>query len=193
MARVTRVKARFLPLGGGWSLQHALSLGLVLFCLWLLLSGFFVTLLLSLGVVSVAFVVWIAHRMDVIDHEGHPTHLTIRALLYWPWLIVEIIKANINVAGAIVRRRMLVNPSVIKVKATQKTELGQVIYANSITLTPGTVTIDIDKDIMIVHALTRKATEDLQSGDMDRRVTALEAHPPAEELPPPLPPGGQTK
>ena len=80
---------------------HALSLGLVLFCLWLLLSGFFVTLLLSLGVVSVAFVVWIAHRMDVIDHEGHPTHLTIRALLYWPWLIVEIIKANIDVAGAI--------------------------------------------------------------------------------------------
>ena len=88
---------------------------------------------------------------------------------------------------------MSVNPSVIEVKATQETELGQVIYANSITLTPGTVTIDIDKDIIIVHALTLKAAEDLESGDMDRRVTALEAHPPAEELPPPLPPGGQTK
>ncbi|MCH7832977.1 MAG: Na+/H+ antiporter subunit E, partial [Proteobacteria bacterium] len=116
---------------------------MVLFCLWMLLSGFFVTLLLSLGMVSVALVVWIAHRMDVIDHEGHPIHLTIRALFYWPWLIVEIIKANIDVARAIVRRRMPINPSVIEVKATQETELGQVIYANSITLTPGTVTIDI--------------------------------------------------
>ncbi len=172
---------------------HALRLGLVLFCLWLLLSGFFVTLLLSLGVVSVAFVVWIAHRMDVIDHEGHPIHLTRRALFYWPWLIVEIIKANIDVAGAIVRRRMPINPSVIEVKATQETELGQVIYANSITLTPGTVTIDIDKDIMIVHALTRSAAEDLESGHMDRRVTALEAHSSAEESPPLPPPGGQSK
>ena len=172
---------------------HALSLGLVLFSLWLLLSGYFLTLLLSLGVVSVAFVVWIAHRMDVIDHEGHPIHLTIRALFYWPWLIVEIIKANIDVARVIVRRRMPINPSVIEVKATQETELGQVIYANSITLTPGTVTIDIDKDIVIVHALTRSAAEDLESGGMDRRVTALEAHSSAEELPPLPPPGGQSK
>ena len=172
---------------------HALSLGLVLFCLWLLLSGFFVTLLLSLGVVSVALVVWIAHRMDVIDHEGHPIHLTLRALFYWPWLIREIVKANIDVARVIVRRRMPINPSVIKVKATQETELGQVIYANSITLTPGTVTIDIDKDIMIVHALTRNAAEDLESGDMDRRVTALESHPPAEEIQPAPPPGGRSK
>lgn len=147
----------------------------------MLLSGFFVTLLLSLGMVSVALVVWIAHRMDVIDHEGHPIHLTIRALFYWPWLIVEIIKANIDVARAIVRRRMPINPSVIEVKATQETELGQVIYANSITLTPGTVTIAVDKDIMTIHALTRGAAKDLESGEMDRRVTNLEAHPESEE------------
>ena len=172
---------------------HAISLGLVLFALWLLLSGFFQTLLLSLGLVSVVAVVWIAHRMDVIDHEGHPIHLTLRALFYWPWLIVEIIKANIAVARAIVRRRMPINPSVIEVKATQETELGQVIYANSITLTPGTVTIDIDKDIMIVHALTRSAAEGLESGDMDRRVSALEAHSSDEEIQPSPPPGGPSK
>ncbi len=160
---------------------HALSLGLVLFILWLLLSGFFEILLLSLGVGSVIAVVWIAYRMDVIDHEGHPVHLTVRALLYWPWLTVEIIKANFNVAAAIVRRKMPINPSVIEVKATQETELGQVIYANSITLTPGTVTISVDKDIMTVHALTRGAAEDLESGEMDRRVTNMEAHPEAPE------------
>ncbi|NQU59667.1 MAG: Na+/H+ antiporter subunit E [Rhodospirillales bacterium] len=156
--------------------MHALSLGMVLFGLWLLLSGFFEPLLLSLGVGSVIAVVWIAYRMDVVDHEGHPIHLTIRAIFYWPWLILEIIKANIHVAGVILRRKMPISPSFVEVKATQETELGQVIYANSITLTPGTVTIAIEKDIFSVHTLTRTATEHLQTGDMDRRVTAMEAH-----------------
>ncbi len=132
---------------------------------------------------SVVSVVWIAQRMDVIDHEGHPIHLTMRAFLYWPWLIVEIIKANIDVARVILRRKMPINPSLIEVKSTQETELGQVVYANSITLTPGTVTVAIDKDIMTVHALTGGAAEDLQSGEMDRRVTTLEAHPVADERP----------
>jgi multicomponent Na+:H+ antiporter subunit E len=155
---------------------HALSLGLVLYCLWLLLSGYFQALLLSLGGVSVIAIVWIAHRMDVIDHEGHPIHLTVRAFLYWPWLIAEIVKSNIDVAKVIIQRKMPISPSVIEVKATQGTELGQVIFANSITLTPGTVTIAIDRDIVSVHALTRGAAEGLQTGDMDRRVTAMEAH-----------------
>lgn len=155
---------------------HALSLGLVLYCLWLLLSGYFQALLLSLGGLSVVAIVWIAHRMDVIDHEGHPIHLTGRAFLYWPWLIVEIVKANIDVAKVIVRRKMPISPTVIEVKATQETELGQVIFANSITLTPGTVTIAIDREIISVHALTRAAAEGLLTGIMDGRVTAMEAH-----------------
>ena len=156
---------------------HAISLGLVLFGLWLLLSGYFVTLLLALGVASVAIIVWIAHKMDVIDHEGHPIHLTQRVLLYWPWLIKEIVMANLHVARAIVSRDMPVLLSVLKVRSTQKTELGQVFFANSITLTPGTVTIKVDKDILTVHALTRGTADDLKSGEMDRRVTQLEAHP----------------
>jgi len=155
---------------------HAISLGLVLSALWLLLSGFFQTLLLSLGLASVVCVVWIAHRMDVIDHEGHPIHLTFRALWYWPWLMLEILKSNFHVAGVILRRKMPINPSLFDVKATQETELGQVIYANSITLTPGTVTVAINKDIMTIHALTTDAATGLQSGEMDRRVTAMEAH-----------------
>jgi multicomponent Na+:H+ antiporter subunit E len=156
-------------------------MSLVLFCLWLLLSGLFKALLIGLGVVSVIVVVWIAHRMDVIDHEGHPIHLTVRAFFYWPWLAVKIIKANMDVARVIVRRKLPINPALIEIKATQETELGQVVYANSITLTPGTVTVAIAKDIMTVHALTQDAAEDLQSGEMDRRVTAMEAHPSGED------------
>jgi len=168
-------------------------LGLVLFGLWLLLSGFFVPLLLGLGAASVIAVVWMAHRMDVIDHEGHPIQLTARAFLYWPWLLKEIIKANFDVARIIVSRKMPIQPTVIQVKATQETELGQVVYANSITLTPSTVTIDIDKDMIGVHALTRDAAEGLMSGEMDRRVTNMEDHPARHDSPPPLRPGGNAE
>jgi multicomponent Na+:H+ antiporter subunit E len=112
--------------------------------------------------------------MDVVDHEGHPIHLSWRALLYWPWLLWEIVKANIDVARALIKREMSTDISVFTVKATQKSELGRVIYANSITLTPGTVTIALDDDILTVHALTTGAAEGLITGEMDRRVTAVE-------------------
>jgi multicomponent Na+:H+ antiporter subunit E len=156
-------------------LVHAISLAGVLCVLWLLLSGHFQEpLLLGLGVASVAGVVFIARRMDVIDHEGHPVHLSWRALFYWPWLLWEIVKANIDVARVLIDRRMPTDIAVINVKATQKSELGRVIYANSITLTPGTVTIALDDDILTVHALTTDAAEGLNTGEMDRRVTAVE-------------------
>lgn len=152
---------------------HALSMGLVLFVVWLLLSGIFEPLLLGLGVASCVAVVYIAHRMDVIDHEGHPIHLTWRTVLYFPWLVSEIVKANVDVALAIVRPAMPVEPQLLDVKASQKDDLGRVIYANSITLTPGTVTIATDGSAFTVHALTRAAAEALESGDMDRRVSAM--------------------
>ena len=154
---------------------HAVSLCVVLSILWLLLSGHFTDpLLLGLGAVSVVAVVYIAHRMDVIDHEGHPVHLSWRALLYWPWLIKEIVKANFDVAKAILRLPEGIEPEVFSVTASQPTELGRVIYANSITLTPGTVTIALDDDRLTVHALTRGGREGVESGDMDRRVSAVE-------------------
>lgn len=156
-------------------LAHAISLAGALGILWLLLSGHFgEPLLLGLGAVSVAGVVFVAHRMDVIDREGHPIQLSWRALLYWPWLMVEIVKANIDVARVLIRRRMPTDIAVINVRASQKSELGRVIYANSITLTPGTVTIALDDDVLTVHALTIGAAEGLNTGEMDRRVSAVE-------------------
>ena len=153
---------------------QALSLGAVLYGLWLLLSGHYQPLLLGLGVASTIVVVLIARRMDLIDREGHPIHLSWRFLLYLPWLGWEIVKANIDIARVIVRPKMVIGPTVLRLKGTQKSELGHVIYANSITLTPGTVTIGLEEGVLSVHALTRKAAEGLISDDMDRRVTAVE-------------------
>jgi multicomponent Na+:H+ antiporter subunit E len=140
------------------------------------MSGIFEPLILILGVFSCALVVAIAVRMDVIDHEAVPVHLTFKVLMYWPWLLWEIVKANIDVT-----KRVLgfadISPTMVRIKATQKTDLGIVIFANSITLTPGTISIDVDEEgYILVHALSRDGTEGLEGGDMDRRVTELEGH-----------------
>lgn len=150
---------------------HALGSGLFLGGLWLLLSGYFEAWLLWLALASVVSVVFIAHRMDVTDHEGFPLHLGTRALIYFPWLALEIVKSNLDVAKAILSNR--INPQVIHVKATQDSELGRTIYANSITLTPGTVTIGLEDDGLEVHALLDETAAGVLSGDMDRRVTAM--------------------
>ncbi len=154
-------------------LLHSISLGLALFGVWLLLSGIFEPLLLGLGVLSCVIVVLIANRMDVIDHEGVPIHLGWRVLTYWVWLAIEIVKASLDVARRILDPRLPIHPLLIRVKAGQTSELGQVIYANSITLTPGTVSMQVGGGEILVHALTREMAEDLEGGEMDRRVTAL--------------------
>ncbi len=154
-------------------MAHAVSLSVVLFILWLLLSGHYEPLILTLGALSCVFVAWIAHRMDVADREGHPIHLTWRFLVYWPWLFWEIVKANLEVARLILAPRLPISPTVIKVKASQGEDLGRVIYANSITLTPGTVSIDLRGDTIEVHAITRDMAAGLETGEMDRRVTDM--------------------
>lgn len=159
-------------------MPRSISLGIVLSVLWLLLSGYFEKpILLGMGAVSVLFVVFISHRMDVVDKEGHPIHVGLRGLLYWPWLLKEIAKSTIDVSRVILRRRMPIHPSVITVRGSQHSELGLVIYANSITLTPGTVSIAIDGNQLTVHALTAAAATGWEENEMDRRVTALERAP----------------
>ena len=97
-----------------------------------------------------------------------------RAILYVPWLLLAIFRSNIDVASRILNPRLPVSPTLIRTRATQKTALGKVIYANSITLTPGTVSVDVEDDVVLVHALSRESAEELADGEMDRRVTALE-------------------
>lgn len=154
---------------------HAVTLGLVLFASWLLLSGIFEPLILLLGVFSCAVVVVIAMRMDVVDHEAVPVHLTFKVILYWPWLFWEIVKANIDVTKRVIGLAEI-SPTMVRIKATQKTDLGLVIFANSITLTPGTISIDVEEDgHILVHAISRDGTHGLEGGDMDRRVSEMEA------------------
>lgn len=147
----------------------------ILFSFWLLLSGYFTAFLIGAGLASAVAVVLFAHRMDVIDHEGHPVHLAPRALAsYWPWLLKEIVKSAWNVSKIIVQPGLPISPTLLSVKSTQKTDLGRTVFANSITLTPGTISVEVRSDEIVVHALTRSAADGLAEGEMDRRVSVLE-------------------
>ena len=154
---------------------RATSLFVLLYAVWLLLSGHYdEPLLLALGAASSAAVVAIAWRMDLIDHEGHPVHLSWRILFYWPWLLWEIAKANVAVARIILHPALPIAPVMLKAPTSQRSELGQVIYANSITLTPGTVSVDVEESAIHVHCLNRDLAASIESGDMDRRVSKVE-------------------
>jgi multicomponent Na+:H+ antiporter subunit E len=146
----------------------------LLFLTWLVWSGHYTALLLALGGISCLLVVALCRRMAIIDPEGHPNHLLLGALSYTPWILWQIIKANLDVAWRIVQPKMPISPRIIRIKSSQKTHLGQVIYANSITLTPGTVAVEVEEGEITVHALTREAAEELLAGTMDRRVTRFE-------------------
>lgn len=156
-------------------LIHGLGLWLVVFALWLLLSGHYVPLLLTLGVLSSILIVWIAARLDVIDHESVPLQIRFGYVGYLAWLGKEITKSNIDVAKLIIHPALPISPVMVRVPATQSTDVGKVIYANSITLTPGTVSVEVLDHEILVHAITREAAVGLASGDMDRRVDDIEA------------------
>jgi multicomponent Na+:H+ antiporter subunit E len=145
-----------------------------LYLFWLVLSGYFTAFLMSAGAACAMAVVWFARRMDVIDAEGHPIQLGWRIVAYWVWLSKEIVKSAWDVSRIIVNPRLPISPTLITFRPSQKTTVGLVIHANSITLTPGTITIDAGPGEFLVHALTRAGAEGVTTGDMDRRVSACE-------------------
>jgi len=155
-------------------MPHTIGLFLTLAAFWLLNSGHYTLLILSIGLISIALVLYIAHRMDVVDHESQPLHLTLKIPGYHLWLAKEIILSNISVVKHIWLGNESISPTLATIKASQKTDMGKVIYANSITLTPGTVAVDLTGDQIMVHALLREDFEALEAGEMDRRVTRLE-------------------
>ena len=155
-------------------MKHVLALSTLLSAFWLVNSGHYNALILFFMVISVLFVVTLCHQMDVVDGESQPLNLTFTIPLYWLWLIKEVAVANIAVSRCVWQGADSISPSLIKVKANQKTDIGMVIYANSITLTPGTISVDVEENIITVHALTRDTAEDLLTGEMDRRVCQVE-------------------
>ena len=137
-------------------------------------SGHTDPLLVGLGVASCLAVLWLSWALDVLDKSEGPLRLGHRPLLYVPWLLWQIAVANVHVARVILDPRLPIKPQMLRLRGSQRTDLGRVIYGNSITLTPGTVALDVREDRILVHALTETSAQGLLEGEMDRRVTRLE-------------------
>lgn len=153
-------------------MMKAAILGTALFGFWLALSGHYTPFLLFMGILSCALCVWLVHRMKIIDTETVPLNISPSLPIYWLWLGWEIVKANVDVAKIILSRHMPIDHQFILVPTSQKTEMGRVIFANSITLTPGTVTVATADHGFLVHALSPDFTGSL--AEMDARASRAE-------------------
>ena len=148
------------------------SFAVSLFLFWIFLSGHLSPLLLGLGAASVALTFFLAKRMNIIDHEGYPVHLTSKFPGLFLYLLKEIVKANADVVKRILNlRRPLISPQLIEIPQTQQTDLDAVIYANAITLTPGTVTIKLSEKSLTVHALSKEGAEALATGEISEEIS----------------------
>jgi multicomponent Na+:H+ antiporter subunit E len=145
-----------------------------LFAFWLLMSGRYTPFLVGAGAAGAIAVAALAHRMEVADREGHPIHLVRAALGYWPWLALEILKSALAVARIVLHPRLPVSPTAVRFRPSQRSTVGLVTHANSITLTPGTITVEARHGEFLVHALTRESAAALAGGEMDRRVRRFE-------------------
>jgi len=159
--------------------NHVLRLILTLSVFWLLLSGYYYKInLLVLGVLSILLVLYFSHRMKVSHHKNQNLYLPLISVLkYWFWLFKEIFKSNIAVSKLIISPKLPIKPLLKIVHADQDTEIGRVIYANSITLTPGTVAMNVSLNRgIIVHALHQDSILELDKGEMHDHVMQLEKH-----------------
>ncbi len=147
---------------------------LLLFGVWMLWSGHTEPLLVGLGLGSCALVVWLSERMHLLDEEAYPYHLVVRLLGYIPWVLWQVVLTNIDAAKLILSPELKLDPVLIKIRVKQQTTLGQVIHANTITLTPGTVTLDMRDNVFLIHALTPESASEDQSGLLDDKVARLE-------------------
>ena len=140
---------------------------------WLLWSGLYKPLLLTLGVLSCLLVLILAKRMDIFESKLYSLSLVMRLVPFWGWLGVELIRSNFSVARVVLSPRLDISPTVIRIDALSTGPVGQAILGNSITLTPGTVTLDDHEGFLYVHCLTRQGADALLEGEMNRRVAAL--------------------
>ncbi len=154
--------------------QNFVGSAVILFVFWMLLSGQFDAFHLTLGVICCIIVAYLFHDLLFANvRVGDMRVVAARFIAYIPWLIQQIVLANIHVASVVLRPRMPIDPQILTFKTKLETDISTVTLANSITLTPGTITMDIKDGVFYVHALDQKVADDLNAGDMEDRVAHI--------------------
>ncbi|MDQ7772395.1 MAG: Na+/H+ antiporter subunit E [Elusimicrobiales bacterium] len=142
----------------------------VMFLFWLALSGQFTGLLLGSGAVAAVLVAALARGGEPLPGPG----FLLRLAAYLPWLFWQIVLSGLDVAYRVLHPSRPIDPRVIRIKNPCRTPLGTALLANSITLTPGTVTLEAGTDEIVVHSVSPEAAASLQAGEMQRRVLGVE-------------------
>lgn len=153
-------------------MRYVITFIILLLC-WIIWSGHFDAWHLTLGVISCIIVTYLSSDLLFKRERFQKRDLkeTVRFIKYIPWLIYQIILANIHVAKLALSPKMPIQPSLITFPTKLKKDISLLTFANSITLTPGTITADIKPGgYYVVHAIDRTVADDLLSGAMENRV-----------------------
>ena len=153
--------------------RRGLTVAVFLTAAWLLWSGLFKPLLLDLGTVSVLITLYILQRMGYFSNETFAFRYSPRLVGFWVWLGKEIVVSSLIVTRIVLQRRISVDPQLVELDASDLDALDQALLGNSITLTPGTLTLDVHKNRILVHAITSETAVSLEQGEMMDRVRAL--------------------
>lgn len=145
-----------------------------LFILWCLLSGYFKTSLIVFGVLSCALVTYLSIKLKIYSRQHERIKFNLRLPLYIPWLFKEILKSNLHVARCILSSNKNINLQTVYCKPSQKTMTGLAVHANSITLTPGTISVDLNENEILVHALSNHTAQGIIECEIDKRVSKIE-------------------
>lgn len=150
----------------------------MLLALWLILSGHWDPFHIGMGVAAVAFVVWINRPVRAVplgadgEFSRRPIRL-LRLIAYLPWLFWQMFTSGIYVAYLALHPRVPISPLLLRFRSFEPGVPAQVVLGNSITLTPGTLTLEIEGQVLTVHALTERTADDFLHGSMPRRVAHL--------------------
>ena len=140
---------------------------------WLLLSGHYTALILSFGAVSLLIVIWFMWRMDRVDEELGVLPMRPRVLYYLLWLMWQVVLSNIDLVRRIWDPTLPIWPTWQRLDIKVTSSLAKTLYANSITLTPGTLTTDVREDHFMVHSLSPDGIENLRKGGMEEKIQRL--------------------
>ncbi len=146
-------------------MNHKVRLVIILVITWLLLSGMFEPLMLSFGVISVLFSIWITSRMYKIDQERYTFFVTLSFIKFLYKLAIKVVQSNIDVSLRILGIRP-VESTFISIPIPFESEVAKVLYANAITLTPGSSSIALSEDTLLVHTISNQGATDLANDDM---------------------------
>jgi multicomponent Na+:H+ antiporter subunit E len=148
---------------------------IAMFSFWILLSGEFTFILITSGVVASLITAYLSHDIFIGKADIKvETRRVFKFMIYLPWFLWQVILSNIEIAYLVLHPKMLIDPQLVRFKPDLKTDLGIVTLANSITLTPGTVTVEANREEFVIHAIWQKSAEGIISGEMQQRVKQIE-------------------